>query len=220
MFTSIQLLRSSVAQQDRVSKVANHLKKLNVSWQDDWFFPVVAVGLSNSVDDVEWVFSNSITMKTSSPTEQQLFVVGTSAVTTIAELLSTVNSIGKPDLRNNKTVTMTQYLADLNVKLGAFLQVPDFDWQKNALTAVKPQEAPIGISTEQPIGSGQTPVVDTTEQSEDVGDKSELTQDVLKSMGQHLGTLTTDQLDIVLQSLHDTGKFDTDIDAVCFNLTF
>ena len=56
-FTSIASLRTSHADQSRVTRVANNLKKLNPAWQDAWFFPATAVGLSNSFDDVSWVIS-------------------------------------------------------------------------------------------------------------------------------------------------------------------
>lgn len=56
-FTSIKELRNSHAEQGRVTRVANNLKRLNSAWSDEWFFPAVAVGLSNGFDDVSWVES-------------------------------------------------------------------------------------------------------------------------------------------------------------------
>src|SRR6478736_3999677 len=56
-FTSIAALRESLAQQSRVTTVENNLKKLNASWQASWLFPIVAVGLSNTLEDVDWVQS-------------------------------------------------------------------------------------------------------------------------------------------------------------------
>jgi len=54
-FTSITALRASTAMPARVSSVENNLKKLNPAWNNDWWFPAVAVGLTNSLDDVSWV---------------------------------------------------------------------------------------------------------------------------------------------------------------------
>lgn len=60
-FTSIALLRSSHADQGRVTRVANNLKKLNPEWHETWFFPAVAVGLSNGFEDISWVeFQESV----------------------------------------------------------------------------------------------------------------------------------------------------------------
>lgn len=56
--TSIALLRNSDAMTSRVNTVANNLKKINPEWKEEWFFPVIAVGLSNAFDDVSWVFNS------------------------------------------------------------------------------------------------------------------------------------------------------------------
>lgn len=58
-FTTIANLRASSAMQDRVTKVANNLKKMRPDWGDNTLFPIAAVGLSNSQDDMDWVFYHS-----------------------------------------------------------------------------------------------------------------------------------------------------------------
>lgn len=58
LFTSIAALRGSYAQAGRVTTVENSLKKINPAWNSNWYFPAVAVGLSNSMDDVSWVTGN------------------------------------------------------------------------------------------------------------------------------------------------------------------
>lgn len=60
-FTSIERLRNSTAVQSRVDSVERNLKTFNKDWRPDWMFPITAVGLSNVVDDVHWVYeTNSV----------------------------------------------------------------------------------------------------------------------------------------------------------------
>jgi hypothetical protein len=55
MFTSINALRSSSAQQDRVTKVENWLKKRVPAFAPGFIFPVALIAESNSRDDFDWV---------------------------------------------------------------------------------------------------------------------------------------------------------------------
>src|SRR5580693_3910768 len=61
MFTTIANLRNSSAMQDRVTKVENWLKKQNPNWQPEFVFPIFAIGNSNPVEDVSWVYDNTRT---------------------------------------------------------------------------------------------------------------------------------------------------------------
>ena len=56
MFTTITKLRASHAQQDRVTKVENALKKkFGGVWYSDAAFPMVFIVISNGMDDYRWV---------------------------------------------------------------------------------------------------------------------------------------------------------------------
>lgn len=58
LFTTIQNLRASSAQQNRVQTVENWLKRQKKDWNPTDKFPVFAIANSNAVDDVEWVFGS------------------------------------------------------------------------------------------------------------------------------------------------------------------
>lgn len=59
--TSIQSLRNSDAEQGRVSKVENFLKRHNRDWKPEWWFPISIIVVSNDQDDCSWVRSHSST---------------------------------------------------------------------------------------------------------------------------------------------------------------
>lgn len=58
MYTTIEKLRASSALQNRVTTVVNALNKEHASgtWPVTEKFPIYAIGHSNSIDDVQWVF--------------------------------------------------------------------------------------------------------------------------------------------------------------------
>lgn len=58
MFTTIQLLRQSSAQQSRVEVLERALLKLNPNWNALWVIPVIFVAKSNNGEDFWWVRDN------------------------------------------------------------------------------------------------------------------------------------------------------------------
>jgi hypothetical protein len=58
MFTTLAALRNSSAQQGRVTKVENWLKKQNKDWKPEYIFPMVVVQISNTLEDYEWVLNS------------------------------------------------------------------------------------------------------------------------------------------------------------------
>lgn len=151
MFTSIAKLRASSAQQNRVSSVANNLKKLNPSWQDGWFFPIVAIGLSNSADDISWVKGTPSVLLTSGP--KAVRSVRSDKTATATE----VNGAARkhyPEIgygSRNKAELVTTALTAINEELRVLLANPDFDWT-HGLTdevATQPAQATTATTAEQ-----------------------------------------------------------------------
>ena len=58
MFTTIAKLRDSNAEPSRVSQLERALLRVNPNWKGNFLIPIPAVGLDNTVDDVQWVLSN------------------------------------------------------------------------------------------------------------------------------------------------------------------
>lgn len=137
MFTSIQMLRNSSAMQDRVSSVERNLKKINPNWKDHWLFPIAAVGLSNSADDIEWVLNNSGVQLDSKSQKRvriqgNLRADGSAAPTVLAfnSLLKKFNDakLGEvPTDSHDKTSKINAWLDGLNAVMKA--THPHADWK-------------------------------------------------------------------------------------------
>lgn len=141
MFTSITALRKSHAQQARVTTVASNLKKLNAAWQDDWYFPIVAIGLSNSVDDVSWVKSTQSVLLASS--QKQLRSVRGNTTVTATELNQAARKHYPADLySSNKAIKISDSLDQINKYLQVALVNADFDWTHGLTDDVAAELAP------------------------------------------------------------------------------
>lgn len=137
MFTSIQMLRNSSAMQDRVSSVERNLKKINPKWKDHWLFPIAAVGLSNSADDIEWVLNNSGVQLDSKSQKRvriqgNLMADGSAPPTVLAfnSLLKKFNDakLGPvPTESQNKTAVVSAWLDGLNAVMKA--THPHAEWK-------------------------------------------------------------------------------------------
>jgi len=135
MFTSITNLRKSHAQSDRVDSVERNLKKLNPNWNADWYFPIIAIGLSNVADDIDWVTYNRSVHLRSSPAS--ISVLGTSSgtpVVTATALNQAVRDLHPTGIAHSrKSAVVNSTLTAMNVALAEVFRIENFDWSKNPL---------------------------------------------------------------------------------------
>lgn len=150
MFTSISALRTSRALQDRVTSVERNLKKLNPQWKPEFLFPVAAVGLSNVVDDVEWVEYNTSTHFKSSG---RLYPAGLlSAGAAAADLFKIGEALHPRDInRAKKTEIIKTALSALNAAIGEAFGVAAYDWSKNPITDVQTVADDAAPSSSEPV---------------------------------------------------------------------
>jgi hypothetical protein len=151
MFTSISALRNSHAMQDRVSSVERNLKKLNPQWKPEFLFPVAVVGLSNSVDDVEWVEYNTSVLLKSGPTRYYpagLLSAGASA----AELIKALEAVHPRHIsRTQKTIVINTALVQINAAIARAFGVAAYDWSKNPITDVQTVADDAAPSSSEPV---------------------------------------------------------------------
>lgn len=156
MFTSISRLRDSRAEQSRVTKVANNIKKMNANWKDDWYFPVLAVGLSNPVEDVEWVLDSNTRLEN---TQKHVYVGATqsTAAKTIQAVTSALSKLAETRLTSrNKTAYINERLTIIDHALDHHFGVPGYSWFLH----------PISLTESTPtVATQQTPIVEVANEA-------------------------------------------------------
>lgn len=151
MFTSISALRNSSAMPDRVSSVERNLKKLNPQWKPEYLFPVAAIGLSNIVDDVEWVEHNtSVLLKSSLARYYPAGLL--SAGATAAELIKALEAVHPRHIsRTQKTMVINTALVQINAAIAKAFGVAAYDWAKNPVTDVQTVADDAAPSSSEPV---------------------------------------------------------------------
>ena len=153
MFTSISALRDSHAMQDRVSSVERNLKKLNPQWKPEHLFPIAAVGLSNIVDDVEWVARNESTHLKASA--KRYYPAGLlSAGATASALVAAVKPLHPHEInRTQKTIVINTALVKINAAIATAFGVAAYDWVKNPITDEAPARDDAAPSSSEPVAT-------------------------------------------------------------------
>jgi hypothetical protein len=135
MFTSINMLRNSSAMQDRVTSVEKHLKRLNPDWDPSWWFPVLAIGLSNVTADVEWVHDvDSTHLK-----NRRVYIGATYRQS--PSVLAVVEEVSMVIPYQGKTAFIEEQLRKYNERIGHLFNIPNYVWHQNPLTDKATAEA-------------------------------------------------------------------------------
>jgi len=151
MFTTIRELRKSTAIQDRVDSVEKHLLRLNPDWKIDYWFPVIAIGLSNVNDDVDWVMGRGDLLLGHNTSGARVFVGD--RYRQASSVLAVVRDISMDIPERGKTAFISEQLRQYNVALGNLYEYGgDYSWSLNPLMdspymmeAVIPHRASAGI---------------------------------------------------------------------------
>lgn len=141
MFTSIVMLRNTSAATDRVNSVERNLKKMNAAWQAEWLFPVAAVGLSNSTDDITWVARNKAALLPN--TGKHLFVPIDDGIMqiTASQLIAATVDLSRLDSisPSNKTAIVVEILSKVDATLKELIGGSYSSWYFNPIMVEPPK---------------------------------------------------------------------------------
>jgi hypothetical protein len=145
MFTTIENLRNSNADQSRVDKVEKWLMSKNPNWTRDAMFPIFAVGNSNPVEDIEWVYEQTQCHSSWVPMEEAVLkMVPRLPGVTYPTIQQHINAVVR-ELKDSKAKTITKYTELYNK---AFVSVFG-DTKTDMFNAVdKPVETAQPVATE------------------------------------------------------------------------
>lgn len=146
MFTTIKWLRNSNAMQARVTSVARNLKGLNPNWKDTWLFPILAVGLSNSLDDVHWVFINrEVVLQPMNMSVRMGSGSSNINVRSLIRVAETNMDLEVPSHR--KTAYIAEQLKKFEEAMATNLGLPEYSWFLSPFDL--PSESALNISSEE-----------------------------------------------------------------------
>jgi hypothetical protein len=132
MFTSIELLRASEAMQERVDMVEKMLKRLNPEWRSEYFFPVLAIGLSNVNDDVHWVMERSSVTTNQFEATKRLYIGD--RYRQISSIHAVVRDVSMDIPERGKVAYIEEQLRAYNQRIGnLFEEGSDYVWHQNPL---------------------------------------------------------------------------------------
>lgn len=132
MFTSISNLRKSNLEVTSLKKITTKLNSIYHGWDDDWYFPIAAIGLSNTVEDIRWAQRSHVKLVCDGT---PVFVADRQVSASAIYKAAVDGSQAAMELRlSNKRVWVQHELDAINEALSQLLAIPHYCWDTHPIS--------------------------------------------------------------------------------------